>query len=619
MKYLELIEKYILYTGLFLLPLLFLPFFESIFETSKLAVSLLIAILLLIIKVIKSVMRKSLEFNSSKFDLPVLIFMIVFLISGIFASPNRVDPFVFPGTATFAILAGLYYFFVNQLSKKDKDNIIFVILGSGFVVAVMQITAFVGLNKMIPQLPEFMKSPIFTPFGNILSSILFLTALMPFLVEKVVNKKEIMDRILAGIVSLVFMISIASSVYLILPNKDTSVSILDYKTGWSIAIDSLKTTPLFGVGPGNYGQAFTKFKPVAFNERVNWDLRYIQGSGGLMTIFTEVGLLGIIITLFILAKSLAKKNLKEPLYVSFAILALGFSLLPLSPSFYVVVFLLLALNSDAKDGKLAFFIKRYAIGLFSVPVILSLLIAGYLFGSAFYGEFLFTKAVKEINKGQGQSAYELVNKAVSINRYSDRYHLLSAGINLAIADNIAKSGGSELKDADKETISTLIQQAIAEGKAAVAVNPQKSSNWDALSGIYQTIIAFAKGADQFAIESLNQAITLEPTSPLLRIKLGGLYYSLGDYQSAIEVFKLAVLAKPNLANAHYNLAIAYRDNKQIDKAKEQMDIVLKLVEPNSEDYELSKKELEALNITPPEPTPAPVIDPQLELPAEEQP
>jgi tetratricopeptide (TPR) repeat protein len=150
----------------------------------------------------------------------------------------------------------------------------------------------------------------------------------------------------------------------------------------------------------------------------------------------------------------------------------------------------------------------------------------------------------------------------------------------------------------------------------VAVNPQKSSNWEALSGIYQTIIAFAKGADQFAIESLNQAITLEPTSPLLRIKLGGLYYSLGDYQSAIETFKLAVLAKPNLANAHYNLAIAYRDNKQIDKAKEQMEIVLKLVEPNSKDYELSKSELEALNLTLPEPTPAPVIDPQLELPAE---
>ena len=35
-------------------------------------------------------------------------------------------------------------------------------LSSGFVVAVMQITALLGLNKMIPQLPDFMKSAIFT-------------------------------------------------------------------------------------------------------------------------------------------------------------------------------------------------------------------------------------------------------------------------------------------------------------------------------------------------------------------------------------------------------------------------------------------------------------------------
>lgn len=628
MKYLEIAEKYILYAGLFLLPVLFLPIYESVFESSKLAISVLVIIILLIIKIIKSVIKKSLEFNSSKFDLPVLIFMTVFLISGVFASLNKVDSFVFPGTATFAILAGFYYFLINQLSKKDKDNIIFVMLASGFVIAVLQITAFAGVNKIIPQLPEFMKSAIFTPFGNILSSIVFLSALIPFLVEKVINKREIMDKILAGIVSLLFIVSIASSIYLILPKKETSISILDYKSSWSIAIDSLKTTPLFGIGPGNYNLAFTKFKPVEFNSKANWDLRYIQGSGGLITIFTEIGILGIIITLFILFKSLKNRDLKQPLYLSFAILALGFSFLPLSPSFYIVVFLMLALNSnatDTKNGKLAFFIKRYAISLFSIPIILLLLTAGYLYGKAFYAEILFTKAIKEVNAGQGVTAYELVNSAVLINKYSDRYHLLSARINLALANNIAQKG-NELTDKDKETISNLIQQSIAEAKAAVSVNPKKSSNWEALSDIYQTIIAFAKGADQFAVQSLNQAIALEPTNPLLRIKLGGLYYSLGDYQSAIEVFKLAVLAKPDLANSYYNLAISYRDSKQLDKAKEQMEIVLKLVDPNSKDYELAKKELESLNVikeeapvieaetlTEPEPTPAPEIDPQLEL------
>ena len=83
---LELVEKYLLYIGLFLLPVLFLPIYENVFESSKLAVSLLIAILLLIIKISKSVIEESLEFNSSKFDLAVLIFMTVFLVSGVFAS-----------------------------------------------------------------------------------------------------------------------------------------------------------------------------------------------------------------------------------------------------------------------------------------------------------------------------------------------------------------------------------------------------------------------------------------------------------------------------------------------------------------------------------------------------
>ena len=60
------------------------------------------------------------------------------------------------------------------------------------------------------------------------------------------------------------------------------------------------------------------------------------------------------------------------------------------------------------------------------------------FGRAFYAEILFTRGIKEVNNGQGITAYDLVNKAISINKYSDRYHLLSAGINLALAENVAQ-------------------------------------------------------------------------------------------------------------------------------------------------------------------------------------
>ncbi|HEY6001276.1 MAG TPA: translation initiation factor IF-3, partial [Anaeromyxobacter sp.] len=49
-------------------------------------------------------------------------------------------------------------------------------------------------------------------------------------------------------------------------------------------------------------------------------------------------------------------------------------------------------------------------------------------------------------------------------------------------------------------------------------------------------------------------------------------------------FTLAAAAKPDLANAHYNLAVAYRDKKETDKAITEMNTVLTLVQPNSQDY-----------------------------------
>lgn len=70
---------------------------------------------------------------------------------------------------------------------------------------------------------------------------------------------------------------------------------------------------------------------------------------------------------------------------------------------------------------------------------------------------------------------------------------------------------------------------------------------------------------------------MDPINPLLRIRLGGIYYAEGKFEDAIKIFELAVLAKPDFANSHFNLGMAYKGNKQIDKAKEQMEIVISLL------------------------------------------
>jgi hypothetical protein len=61
--------------------------------------------------------------------------------------------------------------------------------------------------------------------------------------------------------------------------------------------------------------------------------------------------------------------------------------------------------------------------------------------------------------------------------------------------------------------------------------------------------------------------------------------------------------------------MAYKEDKQLEKAKEQMNLTLSLIGKDTADYETAKKELEAIEgLTPPQPSPSPVIVPPIEVP-----
>jgi predicted RNA-binding Zn ribbon-like protein len=94
---------------------------------------------------------------------------------------------------------------------------------------------------------------------------------------------------------------------------------------------------------------------------------------------------------------------------------------------------------------------------------------------------------------------------------------------------------------------------------------------------------------------------------------------------------LAVIAKPDYANSHYNLAAAYREKGEYQNAVDQMKLVLSLVEKGTADYDVATKELDALekklpakaatqteNLTAPQEAPKPA-QPQVTLPSEATP
>jgi len=191
------------------------------------------------------------------------------------------------------------------------------------------------------------------------------------------------------------------------------------------------------------------------------------------------------------------------------------------------------------------------------------------------------------------ASYDYQVKAIAVNPTRSYYHRLYANTNLILAQ--ALSTKQELTDQEKTAAQNLLAQALRNIKFATEnLNPLESANWVARAQLYRFLMPIAKDADQFAIQAYNTAIQLDPTNPILRVELGGIYYGKEDYLSAGNLFKQAANLKPDYANARYNLAHALAKLKAYTDAKAEFELVQSLVEKDSNDYKLVATDLEAV-------------------------
>jgi len=640
-RVLEQIEKYVLYATVFLFPFFVIPISPNPFVVPKLAILTFGVILLLLVKSLRIILGGKLEFTAGNFDLPVVILAVIYIISTVLRSDNIMEALLLPGTTTVVVGGAFLYFLANQLKIEGKTGIMVSLLASG---AVFSLLTLIGLDSRLLQnsvLPAVYKSAGFTPEGGYVPAIMFLVVLIPLAVELFMSQKDIVKKTLVAVSGGVIALALIASVYNILPGKVYSPKFPSFSTSWSVAVDTLKISPFWGIGPGNYLTAFSRFRPVSYNQTDLWAIKFATARSFYLTNLTETGILGTIALAAVLFAiyTMFKKSIKDsPSYslVSLVILVVALVFLPASSLIIGLLFLLLALNATTKHTTLNLSaaegtgIPKLPFLLITIPVIALSLYLGYNGGKILIAEYRFQKAVDFLGKSDAAKTYDYMRSAISLNSKVDRYHSTFARVNLALASSLAQK--KDVSDADKSSISTLIQQSINESKATVILNKNRSSSWEQLARTYQVIMPFAKGADQYAIQTYAQAVALDPTNPALRINFGGVYYALGKYDDAIETFKLAVLAKPDLANAHYNLAIAYREKKDYDNAISQMNAVLSLVKKDSKDYTLAQTELANLqknkptktvagteNLTPPQPAETSNIKPPIQLSEEANP
>lgn len=614
MRELQLVQKYILFATAFLIPVFFVPLTADFFEFNKTVLLTVVSIVALFLWAVSN-SRGDFKLRTTPLDLPIFSFAFVVAISSFMTSGNKLDAFLFPGTATQILMASLFYFLTVQYLKKNASDDTSQVKASGLITALLwgtgaaAVTAILAGSRALSlfskaaNLPDWVSSPVFNTVGGPLVAVTLFVVVLPILIDRVL-KKSSGDRIFNMTLLAIIVAGLAASLYYVLPGQSTSPKLLPLSSGWSIMLETLKEKPLFGMGPGNFLEAFNRFRSVSFNSSDVWNIKFGISSNWYLHVWTITGILGIISFLWIIVTALKHIRLSfHGLQYAFLATIVIFLLVPTGLSLLFVFYLILAhlAFSRGRDISLAFSATQvegekttrtnFLSGLIALSALAGILVGGYYLSKVYTADVLYQRGLVKSATNLGE-AYKDLAEARKVNPYVDYYRLTFAQASLAIANAIAAN--KEATDQDKQNIGPLVQQAVREAQAAVAINRSKSDNWTALGLVYQTIIPLAQGADQYALSAYSQAIALDSVNPALRVSLGGIYYSLKNYEDAVKVFELAVAAKPDFANARYNLAIALREKGDIQRAAQELSTALGLIGKDTPGYEQARKELEAL-------------------------
>jgi len=638
----SIINKIILWVSIFLVgltPLLFLPFTSEFYEFNKNIFLVFLTFILFILWAIKMLINKQINFKRTIFDLPVLAIAGAFIISTIFASPNKWETLWIPGgTGTIVTLTLFYFIIINNISRENRVKLLNSFIVSTVILSLVSIYQFIGLGESFnseTSLFAFMRGENWTPAGGSLSLI---TILIPALVLISTRFAFILKRSRENKASLIhypisILIIIAAlamsfrNIFFI-----TKPLLLPFSISWSIMIEAFKSGKNFflGVGPNSFLDAFSRFRPESYNLTDLWTIRFGTSSNFYLHIFTTIGVLGFAALVWLIIKAVKTKKYSPYMLALFSIFLI-FLVLPVN--FLIIFALYIILSLAALDFPKSQYKEESKI-LSIIILTLVVIVSGttfYFTGRVYAAEVKFRNSLINIALNDGIGAYNNQIRAIELNPFNDIYRISYSQTNLALADNLA--GNPDISDQDRETITSLIQQSIREAKVAVSLNQNKIVNWENLTQIYRQLINFAEGADQWTLSTYQQTILLDPVNPELKLSFGGVFFALGQYDNAILLFQKAIEDKPNFANGYYNLSAAYKEKGDFQKAHDMMVIVTNIIPSDSADYTKVRAELEELaknlpeaetletaestsQLTEPEVLPSPVISPPIELPEE---
>jgi len=230
---------------------------------------------------------------------------------------------------------------------------------------------------------------------------------------------------------------------------------------------------------------------------------------------------------------------------------------------------------------------------FMALIVIGAIYGGITYGRMMAGEIFLRQSFVKAAANDGVGTYNDQIKAIGASPNLADYRRIYSQTNIALAQSILTvEEGVELSEEDRERASLLIEQAVREAKAAIALDNYNATYWNNLAAIYQALIGVVDESADWSLQAYQQAAALDPVNPLIKLDLGGLLFAAGNYEAADRVFEEVVVAKADFANGWYNWAHTAKQLNRIDYAVERLNQALVLVPVDSGDYETASKELE---------------------------
>jgi tetratricopeptide (TPR) repeat protein len=215
-------------------------------------------------------------------------------------------------------------------------------------------------------------------------------------------------------------------------------------------------------------------------------------------------------------------------------------------------------------------------------------------------EIAFARGIESARTdAQGKDSIAWFDRAARLNKYNDTYYR-TLGDWLLVRLGGELSGVSEADTLTQESskyVQSLIGAIVNAHARAIELSPYNVLNWLSRGVAYRELMSVLGDATEFAIQSHERAVELDPMNPSVATELGKTYFAASQIVrpltasadktvaddanekmkqylgKAEQIFGKAISLKSNYAPAHFELALVYDAQERTQDAIGKMESV----------------------------------------------